>query len=180
MNRQLESRCKAHPDAFDCPDPSTTAPRRASTTTPQQALALANSELTHTHALLVTDSLLARGGAADPEALESVRARIGEIDRLRGAGKPLNLDDNPFEDPASAMVNRMLKEEGFRVILSGNARRFDYETTIIVTYDESEEGQALAERARELLGVGEVQISAQHQGSVDLTIVLGKDFLRAR
>jgi DnaJ family protein C protein 28 len=38
----------------------------------------------------------------------------GKFENLRGTGKPLNLDDNPFEDPASAMVNRMLKEEGFR------------------------------------------------------------------
>ncbi len=32
-------------DAFDCPDPSTTAPRRAVTTTPIQALALMNNRL---------------------------------------------------------------------------------------------------------------------------------------
>jgi len=33
-------------DAFDCPDPSTTSPRRPVTTTPQQALALLNNALT--------------------------------------------------------------------------------------------------------------------------------------
>src|SRR5262249_21297073 len=33
-------------DAFDCPDPATTAPRRAVTTTPLQALALLNNALT--------------------------------------------------------------------------------------------------------------------------------------
>jgi Protein of unknown function (DUF1553)/Protein of unknown function (DUF1549)/Concanavalin A-like lectin/glucanases superfamily/Planctomycete cytochrome C len=33
-------------DTFDCPDPSTTAPRRASTTTPLQALALFNNSFT--------------------------------------------------------------------------------------------------------------------------------------
>src|SRR5262249_12614360 len=33
-------------DAFDCPDPSTTAPRRPVTTTPLQALALLNNALT--------------------------------------------------------------------------------------------------------------------------------------
>ena len=38
----------------------------------------------------------------------------GKFDNLRGTGKPLQLDDNPFEDPAAAMANRMLKEEGFR------------------------------------------------------------------
>jgi len=48
---------------------------------------------------------------------------------------------------------------------------------LIVSYDDSEKGLDLAERAKELLGVGEVQIAGQQQGIVDLTIVVGKDFL---
>jgi hypothetical protein len=75
-------------------------------------------------------------------------------------------------------VAELLVGKGFRVILSGNARRLDYQKTLIVTYDSSDEGLALAERAQRLLGVGEVQISVQQQGIVDLTIVVGKDFLR--
>ena len=75
-------------------------------------------------------------------------------------------------------VATRLVGEGFRVILSGNAKRLDYEKTLIITYDPSPEGQALARRARELLGVGEVQVSTQDQGIVDLTIVVGKDFQR--
>lgn len=75
-------------------------------------------------------------------------------------------------------VATRLVGEGFRVILSGNAKRLDYEKTLIITYDPSPEGQALARRAQELLGVGELQISTQDQGIVDLTIVVGKDFLR--
>ena len=76
-------------------------------------------------------------------------------------------------------VAQQLSSENYRVLLSGNARSLDYEKTLIVTYDSSDEGLAIAERAKELLGVGEVQISAQGQGIVDLTIVVGKDFLRA-
>ncbi|HYN35551.1 MAG TPA: LCP family protein [Actinomycetota bacterium] len=75
-------------------------------------------------------------------------------------------------------VAEKLNSENFRVLLSGNARSLDYEETLIVTYDSSEEGLAIAERAQKLLGVGEVQVSAQGQGIVDLTIVVGKDFLR--
>ncbi|MDQ3987410.1 MAG: LCP family protein [Actinomycetota bacterium] len=75
-------------------------------------------------------------------------------------------------------VAERLSGENFRVILSGNARTLDYQRTLIVTYDPSEKGQAVAERARELIGVGEVQVSGQGQGIVDLTIVVGKDFLR--
>jgi polyisoprenyl-teichoic acid--peptidoglycan teichoic acid transferase len=76
-------------------------------------------------------------------------------------------------------VAEKLSSENFRVLLSGNAQSLDYETTLIVTYDSSDKGLEIAERTRELLGVGEVQISAQGQGIVDLTIVVGKDFLRA-
>jgi polyisoprenyl-teichoic acid--peptidoglycan teichoic acid transferase len=76
-------------------------------------------------------------------------------------------------------VAERLSGEDFRVILSGNARRLNYNKTLIVTYDETTRGQKMAERAQDLLGVGEVQVSAQGQGIVDLTIVVGKDFVRA-
>ncbi len=38
----------------------------------------------------------------------------GKFANLRGQGKPLQLDDNPFEDPAAALANRMLKDNDFR------------------------------------------------------------------
>ncbi len=38
----------------------------------------------------------------------------GKFDNLHGKGQPLRLDDNPFEDPAAALANRMLKENDFR------------------------------------------------------------------
>ncbi len=38
----------------------------------------------------------------------------GKFDHLRGHGQPLNLDDNPFEDPTWQMANDMLKKNGFR------------------------------------------------------------------
>ena len=74
-------------------------------------------------------------------------------------------------------VAERLGGEGFRVILSGNARRLNYRETLVITYDRSSKGIGLAERTRDLIGVGEVQVSAQRQGIVDLTIVVGKDFL---
>jgi polyisoprenyl-teichoic acid--peptidoglycan teichoic acid transferase len=77
-------------------------------------------------------------------------------------------------------VAERLVGSGFKVILSGNARRLDYEHTRIITYDSSAEGLTVAERARDLLTVGRVQVSAQQQGIVDLTIVVGMDFLETR
>ena len=38
----------------------------------------------------------------------------GKFDNLRGKGQPLRLDENPFEDPAAALANQMLKNHGFR------------------------------------------------------------------
>jgi polyisoprenyl-teichoic acid--peptidoglycan teichoic acid transferase len=102
------------------------------------------------------------GVASDPE--EDVRVQI-----LNGNGVPGIGQD----------VARKLVGQGFRLILSGNAQRLDYRKTLVITYENSEQGIALAERARDLIGVGEVQVSAQEQGIVDLTIVVGKDYLRA-
>jgi hypothetical protein len=70
--------------------------------------------------------------------------------------------------------------EGFRIILSGNTQTMNYPKTLIISYDSSAKGLALADRAKRLLGVGEVQVSQLSQGIVDLTIVIGKDFRRAQ
>jgi polyisoprenyl-teichoic acid--peptidoglycan teichoic acid transferase len=77
-------------------------------------------------------------------------------------------------------VAQKLVGKGFRIDLSGNADSFKYKKTKVISYDPSPAGQALAIKARDLLGVGEVQVSGQGQGSVDLTIIVGKDFLRTR
>jgi DnaJ homolog subfamily C member 28 len=46
---------------------------------------------------------------------EQIRKAIeeGKFDNLPGKGKPLNLDENPFEDPEWRMANSILKEAGF-------------------------------------------------------------------
>lgn len=37
----------------------------------------------------------------------------GAFDNLEYAGKPLDLSENPFEDPADRMAHRLLKNNGF-------------------------------------------------------------------
>jgi hypothetical protein len=129
---------------------------------PVQPVAAGEDELYSTDAKELEGFVAANLPGADRGAAET-RLQI-----LNGNGEP----------GIGKEVAQLLVGEGFRVILSGNARRLDYERTLIVTYDDSDKGLALAERAKRLLGVGEVQISAQRQGIVDLTIVVGKDFLR--
>jgi polyisoprenyl-teichoic acid--peptidoglycan teichoic acid transferase len=104
-------------------------------------------------------------------SFEAGRADV-EVQVLNGNGSP----------GIGQEVAEALGGEGFRVVLSGNARKFNHKATTIVTYDASPEGIAAAKRVRQLLGVGRVLVSAQEQGivSVDLTIVVGKDFLRIR
>ena len=62
---------------------------------------------------------------------------------------------------------------GFRVAVSQNASDFDHVETLIVVG--SPDDVALAERVRDLLGVGSVSVSVG-SGIAPVTIVVGKDF----
>ena len=114
---------------------------------------------------------------------EAVAALMGDL--LSGVTAPTQaikvqvLNGNGVPGIGQDVAERLIGA-GFRVVLTGNARRLNYQKTLVITYDSSPAGQALAERARKLIGVGEVQVSTQQQGIVDLTIVIGKDFLRTR
>ena len=72
-------------DAFDCPDPSTTAPRRTSTTTPLQALALLNNALV-LHLSDALETRLAREAGPDTGARVDLAYRLA-------FGRPPGLDE---------------------------------------------------------------------------------------
>jgi hypothetical protein len=63
---------------------------------------------------------------------------------------------------------------GFRVVVSENASDFGHETTQIVVA--SEDLRPAAERVRDLLDVGDVQVAGPASGLADVTVVIGKDF----
>jgi hypothetical protein len=105
---------------------------------------------------------------AETVGAQAVSGREVRVQILNGNGSP----------GVGQLVAERLGGEGFRVILSGNARRLNYRETLVITYDRSSKGVGLAEKTRDLIGVGEVQVAAQSQGIVDLTIVVGKDFLQ--
>ena len=102
---------------------------------------------------------------------------IGSVEPLEDEIRVQILNGNGVPGIGQEVAEKLVGE-GYRVLLSGNAQRLDYFKTRIVTYDSSEGGLDAAERARELLGVGEVQISSQGQGIVDLTVVVGRDFVQ--
>jgi hypothetical protein len=70
-------------DTFDCPDPSTATPRRGTTTTPLQALALLNNSFT----LRMADHFAERVTKERPEGIESQSARALELAYGRTAAK---------------------------------------------------------------------------------------------
>ena len=37
----------------------------------------------------------------------------GAFDRLEGTGRPISLEENPYEDPAQRMAHRLLRNSGF-------------------------------------------------------------------
>lgn len=99
--------------------------------------------------------------AAPPDG-SRIRVRI-----LNGAGAP----------GIAQIVQPLLVDIGAEITLSGNADRFDYATTQVVYYedDDLESARAVAEA----LGVGEVVKSRTQLAVVDVTVVVGADFLAA-
>jgi hypothetical protein len=101
-----------------------------------------------------------------PNAARPLGARI-RVRILNGAGAPGVAQD----------VQPLLVDIGAQVTLSGNADRFDYATTQVVYYDDEDLDDARAVAAA--IGVGEVVKSLNELAVVDVTVVVGADFLAA-
>jgi len=82
------------------------------------------------------------------------------------------LNGNGVPGIGEAVAERIIPG-GFRVAVSQNASDFDHAETLIVVG--SPDDVALAERVRDLLGVGSVSVSVG-SGIAPVTIVVGKDF----
>jgi hypothetical protein len=82
------------------------------------------------------------------------------------------LNGNGVPGIGEAVAERILPG-GFRVTVSQNASDFDRPETLIVVA--SPDDVALAERVRDLLGVGSVSVSVG-SGIAPVTVVVGKDF----
>ena len=64
----------------------------------------------------------------------------GAFDHLEGAGKPLDLSENPFEDPSERMANRLLKNNGFAPAWIEEAKEIEAESRRLGTRDEVSKG----------------------------------------
>ena len=71
-------------------------------------------------------------------------------------------------------VAALLVRAGFRVVVTDNADRSDFESTLVIA--QGRDFQQAALDAREILGIGEVSVEIlQPSGVVDLTIIVGQD-----
>jgi hypothetical protein len=103
----------------------------------------------------VTDALVAAFGGPAEEAVPVIV--------LNGNGVP---------GIGEAVAEKLLPG-GFRVAVAQHAPDFDHPETLIVVG--SPDDVALAERVRDLLGVGSVSVSVG-SGIAPVTVVIGKDF----
>jgi hypothetical protein len=104
------------------------------------------------------------GSVPTAGATQGIRVQV-----LNGVGSPGIGQD----------VDRRLEGAGFRIVLTDNARNFNFNKTRILIYAEDERSLVAAEEVQQRLGVGTIQISRQPQSVVDLTIVVGEDFLES-
>lgn len=78
----------------------------------------------------------------------------GAFQHLDGAGKPLNLDENPFEDPAQRMAHRLLRNNGFAPAWIEEGREIDaearYLTAAIGCYQPAEREKRVRELNRRI------------------------------
>lgn len=95
-----------------------------------------------------------------------------------GRGARVQVLNGNGEPESGLAVADLLVPAGFRIADTGNARSFDFRRTKIVIYREAD--VAIAERIRELLGVGTIEISRTQQTIVDVTVVVGRDFVANR
>jgi polyisoprenyl-teichoic acid--peptidoglycan teichoic acid transferase len=91
--------------------------------------------------------------------------RGARVQVLNGNGKP----------ETGLAVADLLVPAGFRIADTGNAKSFDFKQTKIVVYREAD--LPAAQRIRQLLGVGAIELSHAQQTIVDVTVVVGRDFV---
>ena len=62
----------------------------------------------------------------------------GAFDRLEGTGKPLDLSENPFEDPSERIAHRLLKSNGFAPAWIEEAKEIEAESRRLGAVPKSE------------------------------------------
>jgi len=97
-----------------------------------------------------------------------------------GARPRLEIRNGNGVPESGERVAALLVPAGMNIVVTGNAPSFTYNSTRVVVYGDDAASLALARKIRDLLGVGDVEVGTRGQTIVDVTIVVGKDFVNRR
>ena len=112
----------------------------------------------------------------DAEAAATVLAEVVPFPR---SGEPgdrvkVRLLDGLGDQQLALGASAVLVPAGSEVTLFGNADRFDYEATEVRYYNPARQPQAAA--LAEALGAGEPILQEDQTDTVDVTVIVGRDF----
>lgn len=94
-----------------------------------------------------------------------------------GAARPIQILNGVGEPGVGQKVDARLAGLNLRVVVSENADTFTRQSTEVVVYSDDPEMRKLGEAIVAKLGVGRLVKSSQPQSVVDVSIVVGADFL---
>ncbi len=121
-------------------------------------------------------SLKVTAGFLRPD-YEAIASMVGERFGLSGQVPIRVMVLNGTGAPGvGGAVARNLIPGGFRLVVSGNAMRFNHKVTLMVAT--SADSMAAAQHVRKLLGVGRVSVSGVPSGLADVTILVGEDYTK--
>lgn len=108
---------------------------------------------------------------ATSQLFEELSRKMGEgegtirVEVLNGCGR----------EGSALQLAQTLREEGLDVVNIGNAQNFKYKKTLILNRSGKKE---LAKKVYEVIGCGEPQDRIEKQALVDITVIIGRDYLR--
>lgn len=99
---------------------------------------------------------------------------------IPGARPRLEIRNGNGRPESGERVAALLVPAGMNIVVTGNARSFAFASTRVVVYGDDEASLTLGRKIRDLLGVGEVEVGTRGQTVVDVTVVVGRDFLQRK
>ena len=125
------------------------------------------------------------GSGGSEDAFRVQQTRLDELVRTLlagsqppaapGRGARVQVLNGNGQPEIGLAVADALVPAGFRIVDTGNANSFDYPKTRIVVYREAD--LPIAQRIKQLIKVGTIEISRTPQSIVDVTVVVGADFV---
>jgi len=138
---------------------------------PKAAVETLNALTEASAVLLPTEEVASGVFQSSPEVVSA--ALVQAFGGPRAPAVPvIVLNGNGIPGIGEAVAQKILPG-GFRVAVSENASNFDHDETLVVVGSSNDID--LAERVRDLLGVGSVSVSVG-SGIAPVTVVVGKDF----